>query len=122
MDHVRAAKQRKRLSEQTVYAAVPGALLSSQEETPDGSSGSNGAECSQSSSLDQSFSVRLNINEDSDPDSDPNGDKGTVDFTSTDAQHVYHDWVKQQPKDTVKMVAVMAMDTFMLIAITLFLD
>ena len=33
MDHVRAAKQKKRLSEQTVYAAVPGALLSPQEET-----------------------------------------------------------------------------------------
>ena len=68
----------------------------------------------ESSLLDQSFSVRLNLNEDSDPDSDPSDDEGTVDFTSTDAQHAYHDWVKQQPKDTVKMVAVMAMDTFMI--------
>ena len=33
-------------------------------------------------------------------------------FSAKDAIEGYKDWLDQQPKDTIKMISVMAMDTF----------
>ena len=36
--------------------------------------------------------------------------KGSADFSITSAQHVYHDWVREQLKKDVKMMPVMEME------------
>ena len=113
MDRVRAAKQSKFSSENIDPLARRDASHSAHHETPDTSPSTIETERCGSSLLDASFSVRLNVDLDTDLDSDSSNDEETTGFTSTDAQHVFYDWVQQQPRDTVKMMAVMAMDAFM---------
>ena len=116
MELVRAAKFSKASGEpSSTLSATPPSL-----DTPrDASLRSSGAEGPRTespellSSLDESFSLRLNAHTFSDSDGDPSDNEDSADFSVTSAQHVYHDWVKQQPKENVKMMALMAMDTFM---------
>ena len=62
--------------------------------------------------MDKSFSVRLNAHTDSDADGGSSDEEGTEEFTIISAQHIYHDWMQQQPKSDMEMMAMVAMDTF----------
>lgn len=63
-----------------------------------------------STSLDASVSVHFDAHPTaSDSEEETSDDE---DFTVQNAHHIYHDLVQQQPKDTVKMMAVMTMDAF----------
>ena len=113
MEQLRAGKLTKSsIDRETPSLATSGATLRSQEALATAAS-SSGTERSEPSSLDESFSVRLSVNIDSDPESESSDDDGAVDFTSTSAQHIFHDWLQQQPKEYIRMMAVMAMDVFM---------
>ena len=101
MEQLRAGKQTKSsIDRETPSLAMSGATLRSQEALATAAS-SSGTERSEPSSLDESFSVRLSVNIDSDPESESSDDDGAVDFTSTSAQHVFHDWLQQQPKEYI---------------------
>lgn len=64
-------------------------------------------------SFDESFSLPID-NHVSDVDLSSSSDEEYIsDFTLDDAQQVYRDWISEQPKETVKTLSVMMMDTFM---------
>ena len=39
-------------------------------------------------------------------------EEGTEEFSIISAEHIYYDWLQQLPKSDVKMMAMVAMDTF----------
>ena len=63
-----------------------------------------------SGSLDESLQVPVNAQL-SDHGSSESSDDDSG-FTNDDAHHVYQEWLKEQPKHNVKVMAVMIMDTF----------
>ena len=61
--------------------------------------------------LDELLSVRLNAYADSNSDGVSSDYQGSADFSIRSSQHVSLDWLQQQPKKDVELMAVMAMDT-----------
>ena len=85
MERVRAAKRSKEsIDRDDSSRSTSGASL----ESSDPSSSSSAAEQMGPSSLDESFSMRLNVRVKSDSESDSNVDE-SADFTSTLAQHFF---------------------------------
>lgn len=60
--------------------------------------------------LDESLLLPLDVN--SEFDSSSSDEEYTSVFTVDDAQQVYKDWIDDQPKENVRTMAVMMMDTF----------
>ena len=63
--------------------------------------------------LDESLSlpVSAQLLSDQDTGQSSDSDDDSSDFTIDDAQQKYHEWLKQQPKHSIKVIAVMFMDS-----------
>ena len=114
MDQVRAQK-RSKISSEPSSSSPAGSSATIQSPGTDSSLSRatvTRVERSELLLMDESFSVRLNAHTDSDADGGSSDEEGTEEFSIISAEHIYYDWLQQLPKSDVKMMAMVAMDTF----------
>ena len=98
MEHMRASK----ISKVSSFA-------SSSSTTVDNSA-SQSSSAIPETTHDDSFTVCINAQVVSDSSEDESD--ADFNFTSADIKHIYNDWIKDQPKENVKMMAIMMMEYF----------
>lgn len=114
MERLREAKSAKSMASPSPSTAVTppepatSAMPCTTSETPSRVTAGDHGPGMSAESLDESLRLPIVAQLSDDDSSDSDGDSGS--FSSDDAQHVYQGWLQEQPKQNVKMMAVMIMD------------